>query len=261
MKIDAPARWQCIDFISDLHLQAADLPTFQAWSTYLEQTEADAVFILGDLFEVWVGDDILSGPSGFEARCADVLRKVADRLDIHIMCGNRDFLMGASLMQATGCIGIEDPCTLGFAGDRWILTHGDAHCLADTEYLQFRTLVRSETWQQDFLQKPLSERMAIARALRAQSEARKREHTAYADVDTDTATALLHNAGARHLIHGHTHRPAKHPLGTTGERLVLSDWDFCAVPPRGEVLRLRQANQGSIETFTVERIPPSMAGR
>lgn len=260
MEIDAPSHWRCVDFISDLHLQASDPLTFQAWSNYLQHTQADAVFILGDLFEVWVGDDILSVESGFERQCADVLRKAAGRLDLHIMCGNRDFLMGVTLMTYTGCTWLEDPCMLSFANQRWLLAHGDALCLADTEYMQFRAQVRSAHWQRDFLQKPLIERIALARAMRDESEARKRSDAVYADVDSPAVQALLQSVQSTHMIHGHTHRPARHYLAAGSERLVLSDWDLCTQPARAEVLRLRRTNKSPTQTFTLERIPPGMAG-
>ena len=259
MELDAPSRWRCIDFISDLHLQATDPLTFQAWSTYLQNTEADAVFILGDLFEVWIGDDILSVKSGFERQCADVLRHAADRLDLYVMCGNRDFLIGPALASECGYTWLQDPAVLSFADQRWLLTHGDALCLADTDYMQFRTKVRGAVWQKDFLDKPLDERIALVRTMRAQSEAHKRSDTVYADVDSTAANALLQSTNTAHMVHGHTHRPAKHRLAASSERLVLSDWDLCAKPPRAEVLRLRCTSIGTEQRFTLERIPPSMA--
>lgn len=254
MELLAPSRWACVDFISDLHLQASEALTFQAWRHYLLHTTADAVFILGDLFEVWVGDDVLLSPHGaFEQQCADVLRTAAAKRDIYIVCGNRDFLMGAALMAACGCTLLEEPCTLAFGNQRWLLVHGDAQCLDDTAYMQFRSLVRTPAWQREFLAKPLAERIAIARGIRNQSEAQKRsETTTYADVDHPAANQMLDAARAQHMVHGHTHRPAKHALGAGRERLVLSDWDLAAQPPRAEVLRLRLPG-------TVERIPPSMA--
>ena len=259
MEIDAPSRWGCIDFISDLHLQARDPLTFQAWKDYLQGTVADAVFILGDLFEVWVGDDMLSLESGFERQCAEVLRAAADRVDLFIGRGNRDFLMGQELLAACDSVGLADLTILSFASQRWLLTHGDAWCVDDTAYMQFRSQVRSQHWQQSFLNKPLAERMDIARSMRAQSEARKQTSASYSDVDAATVAIELESAGARHVIHGHTHRPARHTLAKGCERLVLSDWDLAATPPRAEVLRLRRAATGSTESFTVERIPPTMA--
>ena len=259
MELHAPSRWQCIDFISDLHLQASESATVLAWQRYLRGTVADAVFILGDLFEVWVGDDTLAQSGSFEAQCANTLSSTANRLDLYILHGNRDFLMGPALAAACNCTLLDDPTLLSFAGERWLLTHGDALCLSDTDYLRFRTLVRSAQWQQDFMSKPLAERTAIAHSLRAQSEARKRSTTVYADVDVSAANSLLQAQGARHMIHGHTHRPATHHLDTERERLVLSDWDLNAQPPRADVLRLRLSGSGDGERYTVERIPPSMA--
>lgn len=259
MELLAPSRWHCIDFISDLHLQASEASTVQAWQRYLRGTVADAVFILGDLFEVWVGDDTLTQSGSFEARCADTLSSAANHLDLYILHGNRDFLMGPALAATCNCTLLDDPTLLSFAGERWLLTHGDALCLDDTDYLQFRAQVRSTRWQYDFLNKSLTERTAIAHSLRAQSEARKRATTVYADVDTGAANTLLQAHSARHMIHGHTHRPATHHLDTERERLVLSDWDLHAQPPRADVLRLRLSGSGDRERYTVERIPPSMA--
>lgn len=258
MEIIAPARWECVDFISDVHLQASDTLTFQAWRDYLYGTAADAVFILGDLFEVWVGDDMLSLPSGFEKQCANVLRAAAEHVELFILRGNRDFLMGPELMSACGSTGLDDPSVLTFASQRWLLTHGDAWCLDDTAYMQFRSQVRSKDWQQSFLNKPLDERMETARSMRAMSEALKQTSATYADVDAATAAIQMESARATHLIHGHTHRPARHALTQGCERLVLSDWDLTATPPRAEVLRLRRAVSGISESFTTERIPPAM---
>ncbi len=261
MELIAPSRWACVDFISDIHLQASDALTFQSLRDYLLHTTADAVFILGDLFEVWVGDDILLSPEGgFEQQCTEVLRAASDRMDIYILCGNRDFLMGSALMAACGCTLLPEPCVLSFANARWLLVHGDAQCLDDTDYMQFRAQVRSPEWQRDFLAKPLAQRIAIARGIRSQSEARKRSDAVYADVDFAAANTLMNTAQARHMVHGHTHRPAKHALSAGRERLVLGDWDLCAQPPRAEVLRLRlDHTKKTTERFTLERIPPSMA--
>jgi UDP-2,3-diacylglucosamine hydrolase len=264
MELQAPARWRCIDFISDLHLQADEPQTVQAWREYLLTTSADAVFILGDLFEVWVGDDVLQEPdispeARFELQCVQVLRAAATRLSVYIMQGNRDFLMGPALMQASVCTLLDDPTVLTFAKQRWLLTHGDALCLDDTEYMKFRKVVRSEAWQQDFLQQPLSQRLELARQMRQQSEARKRTDVVYADVDTAAANTSLAASHADHMIHGHTHRPGKHTLSAGRERLVLSDWDLNALPPRAEVLRLRLPTQPQGGTAVVERIAPAMA--
>ncbi|MEO8119315.1 MAG: UDP-2,3-diacylglucosamine diphosphatase [Rhodoferax sp.] len=242
--LQAPSSWRHVDFISDLHLQASEAATVRAWREYMQSTRADAVFILGDLFEVWVGDDVIDaapGPdhaSGFEADCAQVLKAASRRLAIFFMHGNRDFLLGPAFAKTSGMTLLDDPTVLDFAGQRWLLSHGDALCLADTDYLQFRSKVRSAPWQQEFLAKPLAERQAIARELRAQSETRKRNTVVYADVDTEASCDWLQTAHANTLIHGHTHKPADHDLVDGLRRVVLSDWDAAATPPRAEVLRL-----------------------
>ncbi|MEO7127278.1 MAG: UDP-2,3-diacylglucosamine diphosphatase, partial [Rhodoferax sp.] len=128
-----------------------------------------------------------------------------------------------------------------FAGQRWLLTHGDALCLDDVDYMAFRAQVRNTNWQRDFLAKPLTERRAIARGLREQSEARKRSGVSYGDVDGPAARRWLQAARAATLIHGHTHKPADHDMGAGLARVVLTDWDAAAIPPRAEVLRLAAA--------------------
>jgi UDP-2,3-diacylglucosamine hydrolase len=203
---------------------------------------ADAVVILGDLFEVWVGDDAVRAGS-FEAECVAVLRDVGQRLSLYIMQGNRDFLMGEALMGACHATLLPDPSVLTFGGQRWTLSHGDALCLDDTEYQAFRRRVRSPVWQADFLNKPLSERQAIAREMREASQSRQQGQALYADVDPPQALRCLATAHSRHLIHGHTHRPAEHALDALNRRTVLSDWDMQAAPPRAEILRLSLAGQ------------------
>ncbi len=238
-ELQAPSSWRTVDFISDLHLQASEPATFDAWKNHLLTTPADAVFMLGDLFEVWVGDDVVSAdPSGFEAECAEVLQRSAAQRPLFFMHGNRDFLVGQQLMALCGATLLDDPTVFSFSGQRWLLSHGDALCLDDTAYMAFRQQVRSAQWQQNFLAKPLAERQAIARGLREQSEARKQSGAHYADVDRAAALQWLHAAHAPVLIHGHTHKPATHDLGQGFSRVVLSDWDVSATPPRAEVLRL-----------------------
>ncbi len=249
-ELHAPPSWKTVDFISDLHLQASEPDTFGAWQRYLESTPADAVMILGDLFEVWVGDDLLGTDlqtpdmepdTGFEARCARVIRQAANHAAIFFMHGNRDFLIGQSLMRLCNAKLLADPSVLVFpAGrqQRWLLSHGDALCLGDTDYMQFRQQVRSPQWQTAFLARPMAERQQIARELREQSEARKQSGAEYADVDTEAARSWLHAANATTLIHGHTHKPALHDLGDGLSRAVLSDWHLTGLSPRADVLRL-----------------------
>jgi UDP-2,3-diacylglucosamine hydrolase len=234
--VAAPERWRAVDFISDLHLQASEPQTLAAWRRYMGTTTADAVFILGDLFEVWVGDDAAREP-GLEADCGEVIRAASQRLDVFFMHGNRDFLVGQQFMRDCHATLLADPTVLDFAGQRWLLTHGDALCLSDTDYMKFRAEVRAPAWQRDFLARPLAQRQAIARDLRAQSESVKRAAVDYADVDAEAAAAWMKASGADVLIHGHTHKPADHVLAGR-PRTVLSDWDAAAATPRLEALRI-----------------------
>lgn len=254
--LQAPAHWQHIDFISDLHLQADASATFLAWQRYLQSTTANAVFILGDLFDVWVGDDAMSThPSpNFEAACAQILQTAAQGLAVYLMHGNRDFLLGASFAKAAGLSLLHDPSLLEFNGQRWLLSHGDALFLADTDYLQFRAQVRSSIWQHDFLAQSLEQRQQIARDLRQQSEAHKHANAAFIDLDPQASCDWLRAAQAQTLIHGHTHRPAEHDLGAGLRRIVLSDWDALATPPRLEVLRLSTTSSDPTQACTIQRL-------
>ena len=257
-ELGAPAHWQAVDCISDLHLHSADRATFDGFRRYLQiplAQRADALFILGDLFEVWVGDDTLLSQADdaqqpercFLRECIALLRTHSRHTPTFFMVGNRDFLLGPAALAAAGMTGLNDSTVLDFLGQRWLLSHGDALCLEDTDYQRFRREVRSPAWQQAFLARPLAEREALVADMRVRSEARKqtlgKDPTLWADVDPDAARQALKQAGARTLIHGHTHRPAQHALGSNGggevlQRIVLSDWDLRAHPPRAEVLRL-----------------------
>ncbi len=235
--LQAGASWRSVDVLSDLHLDPADPGTFSAWQRHLQTTNADAVFLLGDVFEAWVGDDAIEVP-GFAADCARVLREAAARRPLHFLHGNRDFLVGDALARACGFTLLADPTVLAFGTRRWLLTHGDALCLSDTDYLAFRAQVRTPQWQSAFLQRPLAEREALARQMR-EASARHHQAAGYAsDVDAEMARQWLDAADATAMVHGHTHRPADHDLGAERLRIVLSDWDARATPPRGQVLRL-----------------------
>lgn len=239
-ELEAPDDWTAIDFISDLHLSVGAPRTFEVWAEYMRGTTASAVIILGDLFEVWVGDD--ARHEGFEANCVEVLADAAAHRAVAFACGNRDFLVGGEMLRDCGVRALADPTVLVAFGERLLLSHGDALCLDDHEYQQFRRMVRAPAWQRDFLAKPLHERQQIARSMREQSESRKRSTAPEDWVDIDKATAVrwMHEAHAPTLIHGHTHRPAHEVLAPGYMREVLSDWD-CDGPgaPRAEVLRLR----------------------
>lgn len=234
----ADAAWRSIDLLSDVHLHA-DMPhTFAAWRHHLLTTPADAVLMLGDLFEVWIGDD--AAASGFDADCAAVLREASCHKVLAFLPGNRDFLVGDALLAATGVQRLADPTVLSAFGQRWLLSHGDALCLADTAYLQFRAQVRNPAWQQAFLALPREERERQARAMRDASAAHQADlgPERWSDVDDAAAAQWLAAAGCTTLIHGHTHRPASHPLPGGGMRHVLGDWDFDHGAPRARAMRL-----------------------
>ena len=236
---EAPETWRTVDFISDLHLQENELTTFEVWQAYMQNTTADAVFILGDLFEVWVGDDA-ADQHVFLQKCAAVLKACASKRHVAFMRGNRDFLVGSAFLYKCHVLDLQDPTVLNFASQKWLLSHGDAGCLGDKDYQSFRQVVRQAHWQEDFLAKTLTERESIARQLRSQSEILKKNSSAvYADVADEWSTQMLQEAGATCLVHGHTHRPALHSLSEAPlmQRYVLSDWDAASIRPRAEVLR------------------------
>ncbi len=235
-----PAGWSQVDFISDLHL-APDLPrTLTAWRCYLRDTCADAVVILGDLFEVWVGDD--ARHADFEAACTAWLREASSHRTLAFMAGNRDFLLGREMAEAAGLRLLPDPSVMAGWGRRLLLTHGDAWCVDDLGYQQFRARVRSPAWQREFLARPLDERRAEARRIREESQRIKQTvpPAHWADVDRPTAVAWLQAAGCDTLVHGHTHRPGAEDLAPGLRREVLSDWDQDDPrSPRAEVLEWR----------------------
>lgn len=251
-ELPAPARWRKMDFISDLHLRADDDETFRAWMQYMLNTSADAVFILGDLFEVWVGDDC-AGPSSFESRCGDVLRAAGAARDVFFMCGNRDFLVSADFLQRHNIKPLADPTVLNLGPDRrYLLTHGDQLCADDVAYQQFRAQVRSESWQKAFLARPLADRQALARQMRARSE----QHQAAgprADVQLQLTHRWLAQSDSTFLIHGHTHRPGfqEPSFDAQGRSLtvaVLTDWHISGFKRRAEVLRLT-AEDGTLHAL------------
>jgi UDP-2,3-diacylglucosamine hydrolase len=237
-KLTAPQAWQTVDLISDLHLQASETATFEAWRDYMANTPADAVLILGDLFEVWVGDDAVD-QDPFLSACADVLHQTAQKRHLAFMPGNRDFLVGLDYLGRCGVKPLTDPTLLELGAQRILLTHGDALCLDDKPYQAFRLQARSPQWQQAFLAKPLAERQEFARSLRALSESQKHEGMSFADADLKMSLFWLAQAQADRLIHGHTHRPADHPLGSA-QRHVLSDWSLEHTPLRAQVFRLQR---------------------
>ncbi|HSW04541.1 UDP-2,3-diacylglucosamine diphosphatase [Aquabacterium sp.] len=234
----ADPRWSAIDLLSDVHLHA-DMPrTFDVWRQHLLDTPADAVLMLGDVFEVWVGDD--ARLDAFEQQCCEVLRQATARRSVAFLPGNRDFLVGDVMLQACGVQRLADPTLLRAWQHRLLLTHGDALCLADVDYQRFRQEVRGADWQQRFLAQPLAERQRQARAMRDASAAHQAAMVPgqWFDVDGAAADAWLAAADADMMVHGHTHRPAVHTLPSGKPRHVLGDWDLDAAAPRARALRL-----------------------
>lgn len=216
-------------FISDLHLDArrpAITELFLAFLAGLDPADCANLYILGDLFEAWIGDD---SDDAHDLRVQTALRATTDRgIPIFVMHGNRDFLLGDAFAKTTGCILLADPTLIELNGAPTLLMHGDTLCTDDVEYQQFRSMVRNPTWQQQLLNKPIAERRAIAANMRETSRQRAGEKSAeIMDVNADAVEAILREFQLPRLIHGHTHRPAVHNLiidGITTQRIVLGDW-------------------------------------
>lgn len=216
-------------FISDLHL-CGDRPAItDLFVQFLEEraVAAQALYILGDLFEHWVGDDALELPE--QARAIEGLRRATDRgLPVHVLHGNRDFLLGERFARHTGCTVGAGPVRLDLYGTRCVLVHGDSLCTQDHEHQAWRRQVLDPRWQAGFLARDLDARLAIAGNLRQESETRKRgKSMEIMDVAQDAVEALMREEHVRCLIHGHTHRPAIHEFeldGAPARRIVLGDW-------------------------------------
>lgn len=232
---EAPAHWRSIEFLSDLHLCADTPRTLDALTRHLRSTDADAIVVLGDLFEVWVGDDVRFSP--FEQACMQVLHEASKHHYLAFIAGNRDFLVGGDFLHDAGMQGWADPTLLKAFGSSVLLTHGDALCLSDTRYQQFRQQVRGAAWQTSFLSQTLAERQAQARQMRDASEQGREHQTSWGDIDVPCALSWLDAAGSGQMIHGHTHHPSHDRLDSGHARWVLSDWDFEGSEPRADVLR------------------------
>lgn len=241
----APSDWAAIDLLSDLHLSQALPRTVERLRRHLAETPASAVLLLGDIVEVWLGDDARF--EGFEAEITALLREAAKQRPLFYMIGNRDFLVGEQMLADCGMQALADPTLLSAFGQKVLLTHGDALCLADVEYLRFRAMVRDPAWQQRTLAQPLAVRQALAKQLREASQQKQATQETYADLDADASVEWLRAAGSTQMINGHTHRPMTHELGDGMQRHVLSDWDFDGEQPRGDVLRLTAAGLQRIQ--------------
>ena len=210
-------------FLSDLHLDSVRDHRLARFSECLaaEALWADEVFILGDLFEAWVGDD---DDSALAQQVCAVLAEATGSAAVRVMAGNRDFLMGERFAERTGAQLLPDPFR---TKDGLTLAHGDALCTADEAYQAMRKLFRSPAWQAEMLAKPLAERREAANGLRSASRASNAAKTmAIMDADPAAADQLLEEMGSQVLIHGHTHRPAIH-AHANGLRFVLGDWARC----------------------------------
>jgi UDP-2,3-diacylglucosamine hydrolase len=215
-------------FISDLHLNAQQPRITEQFLDFLatRTADAEALYILGDLFEYWAGDDDLDDE--LNRTVIGALAQVSRERGVYFMHGNRDFLIGAAFAQASGAQLLADPTLLDLYGAPTLLMHGDLLCTDDVRYQAFRKQVRDPAWQTQFLAKPLAERKATIEALRKMSETEKDgKSAAIMDVNLDSVAATLRAHGAPRLIHGHTHRPAHHQHDVGGkqcERWVLPDW-------------------------------------
>ncbi|MCJ7839308.1 MAG: UDP-2,3-diacylglucosamine diphosphatase [Burkholderiales bacterium] len=215
-------------FISDLHLCADRPQSNRSFFGFLEHEarNAHALYILGDLFEYWVGDDDLDDP--FNATVVGALARLVDSgVPVFLMHGNRDFVIGEAFARASGVTLLPDPTLIDLHGQAVLLMHGDTLCTLDLEYQAFRREARSQAWISRLLQQPLAERKAMVEALRRKSEQEKRGKPAeIMDVAAAEVQATLRRYGYPMLIHGHTHRPARH-LHTvddhTCERWVQAD--------------------------------------
>lgn len=216
-------------FIADLHLSEETPGTTRAFFAFVAgpARTAERLFILGDLFEYWAGDDDLATP--FNARVAEALRELSEGgTAIGFLPGNRDFLVGSDFAEASGLQRMDEPVAVDLAGRRALLMHGDTLCTDDEAYQTFRAQVRDPAWQAAFLARPLAERKAIIAQVREHSEATKQAKAAdIMDVNPGEVDATFRKHDCRLLIHGHTHRPATHRLTVDGqacERWVLPDW-------------------------------------
>lgn len=249
-----------VQFISDLHLDAGRPETRRLFLHYLGSRgrDADAIYILGDLFEAWIGDD---DETPLSREIASGLKTCVDAgTPVFVLRGNRDFLLGDRFAGSSACTLLDDPARIDLFGQVALLTHGDTLCTADSDYLAFRRRVREPGWQQDFLGKPVGERRRIAAELRdASSAAGELKSDALMDINHGAVTRVMQDHEVRLLIHGHTHRQAVHRLAVHGEpatRIALGSWDsggtLLEYTPEGyRFEKLATAGQG----LTAERVP------
>lgn len=224
---------------ADMHMSPAVADTNEAFVAFLGAAadSADALVLPGDIFDAWIGDDVVDVAPPWLADILRALAATAKAIPVWVGHGNRDFLMGERLAGLLGVKLLPAQVILVTDAGELLLSHGDELCTDDVPYQQMRAVVRNPAWQAEMLAKPLAERMQIAASLRAQSEAGKAgKSMEIMDVNADAVCAALRAAGVRRLVHGHTHRPGHHRFlldGQAVERWVLPDWDLTATPPRG----------------------------
>jgi UDP-2,3-diacylglucosamine hydrolase len=216
-------------FISDLHLARERPRSTKLFIDFIESqaVHAEALYILGDLFEYWIGDDAAARIGHCDI--IDSLRRLQGAgIPTHFMPGNRDFLVGEQFALETGCRLLPDPSAVELYGERVLLMHGDSLCTDDIAHQQFRALVDQPSWRKEFLARPIEERVRLATDARTQSEINKSFLTMeFMDVNQNAVESMMSDFGVRILIHGHTHRPAIHEFrldGTPVRRIVLGDW-------------------------------------
>jgi UDP-2,3-diacylglucosamine hydrolase len=242
-------------FVSDVHLHTSAPRTVEAFFSFLHRNaiHAKQLYLLGDLFEYWAGDDDLQTP--FNRQVADELRRVADTgVAVFWIAGNRDFLVGEKFASDAKLSLLPDPFVTRIGMHDLVLTHGDALCTDDVSYMAFRTQVRSPAWQNAFLSKPLDERRSIIEGMRSGSrEAQRMKAADIMDANAETVTELFRSTNASVMIHGHTHRPAKHVSGSGDScrtRYVLPDWDSDGEVQRGGWIAIDRS--GAIKRHDLE---------
>ncbi|CUJ71743.1 UDP-2,3-diacylglucosamine diphosphatase [Achromobacter xylosoxidans] len=225
---------------SDLHLGPATPATAEAFLAFLQAAEEEAAALLlpGDIFDAWIGDDVIRAAPPWLATALTALRTTANRIPLWLGRGNRDFLIGEELAGAVGARLLPEPALLQTDYGDVLLTHGDEFCTDDAAYQQFRQMVRNPQWQAAFLAKTIPERLAMAQQARGESQmANQSKSMEIMDVNAAAVEQAFRDSGVALMVHGHTHRPARHVLevdGSKRERWVLPDWDCDHVsPPRG----------------------------
>ncbi len=248
--------------ISDLHLHPGTPEVTDGFLRWLEERACgcEALYILGDFFEAWIGDDLLdlagadpSGQADLAARVAVALKRLAeDGTALYLMHGNRDFLLGERFAEETGATLLADPSVVELGGERVLLMHGDSLCTRDTAYQAFRAQARHPQWQAQILAMPVAERIALAAQLREQSgEANSGKAEEIMDVTPEEVVKVMADQGVTTLIHGHTHRPAVHRLEVNGRparRLVLGDWQ----PGKGWEIRIDGDGEPQLREFALD---------